>query len=149
MKYFSSDFVALYNTAVEQYKTDKAEIDMKYDVIIDELIEHESFRLESIIDRPFMPGDFVETYTGRMGEVIDCPVIVELKRNPEDYYDNSLINSSRYLPLKNEEDEVIATCEGMIRKVVVKFKPSDVELDWGMEEVVHSFYPDELSPLKK
>ena len=145
MKYFSSDFVALYNTAVEQYKTDKAEIVAKYDVIIDELVEHESFRLENTISKPFISGDFVETADGRVGEVMGCPVVVELKRSLEDYS----TNLSRYLPLKSEEDEVVATCEGMIRKVVVKFKPNEVELDWGMEEIIHSFYPDELSSLRK
>jgi len=148
MKYFSSDFIALYNAAIDQYKSDQARIDTKYEVIIDELIERESFRLEKTVRKPFMPGDFVETIEGRVGEVIDCPVIVELKSSGADYWAQP-VGPNRYLPLKNEADEVVATIEGMIRKVVVKFKPSDLEIDWGTEEVVHSFYPDELSMIKK
>ena len=147
MKYFSGDFIALYNSAISQYRQEQIAIDTKYEDVINELISRESSRIESTTSAPFSIGDYVETIDGRVGEVIDCPVHIDLKIESDYFSDPS--GPNRFLPLKTDEDEVTATCEGMIRKVFVKFKSSEIEIDWGKENTVYSFYPDELSTIKK
>ena len=150
MKYLSGDFVALYNSALSQYREEQKVIDEKFDSIIGELVKRERERLEKTTSMPFSSGDTVETPDGRVGKVVECPVEFDVINHDWHYFEPSeSVGLNRYFPLANELDETVVTCEGMIRKVKVEFEASEIEKDWGKDRIFHTIYPDELSLVKK
>lgn len=150
MKYLSGDFIALYNSAMSQYREEQQAIDEKFDSIIGELVKRERERLEKVAALPFSSGDKVETPDGRIGTVVKCPVDLDVMNYDWRYFEPvESVGLNRYFQLKNEADENVVTCEGMIRKVEVEFEASEIEKDWGKDRVVHTVYPDELSLVKK
>ena len=149
LKYFSGDFAALYNRALEDYEQQQDELNQKFDGLIDRLLEKEVNRLEQSLVKPFSKGDMVETSDGRVGKVISCNVEVRMRHDQSDMLLGPLEGPTRYFQLQKDSDEEVITCEGMLHKVVVQFEASEIEKEWGKEKVTSSFYPDELSYIKR
>ena len=139
MKIFSGDFAAEYNKALKDFEKEQVDLEVKYDLIISKIVNREIDRLESSFPAPFKNGQKI-TVDGVPGTVKDCPVSINFVREGED-----LRGPQQYYEMKNEEDEDIITCEGMVRTVnVVHENVSQLEMDWGVNSREKNYWPDEI-----
>lgn len=138
-KNISGDFVAEYNRTMEQYKSEQADLDKKYDSKINELLLREKSRLRESFPDPFEIGSLVKDEKGNIGKVLKCPVDIEVC-----FYDEYDCSPKRYLPLKGSDCEDIVTCEGNVKRVVVEFNSSEIEKDWGHDTRIRELWADEV-----
>jgi len=142
-KYLSGDFIAQYNKALEMYTKAQNEIDEIWAPIINDAVQCETERLESVIPNPFNPGDRVRLiFSSAEGVVVNCPIHFTVQRDESDFGTN--FGPGKYFPLLGEKDEVVITCDGDLRKVRVQIEADELSIDWGLENRVVECWPDEL-----
>lgn len=150
MKYLSGDFLAEYNQTLDSLEKEQKSIDEKYRTKIDSLVNREISRLDSVIPNPFSPGQQVRIIeTGQVGTVVDCPINFTVDMEDYDYGDSEKFGPSKFYRIKNESDEEVATCEGVMRMVNVILQASPIENDWGIEDKIVKFWLDEVEDFKE
>ena len=83
------------------------------------------------------------THEGKIGTVVECPVDLNF-REDEDYH-GAKCGPNKFFKIRNESDEEILTCEGLVRSVKVKFDDvTQLEMDWGVTSRDSIYWPDDL-----
>ena len=140
---FLQNFVAEYNLVLKDFQERQKKLDYNLTKKIDELVKRESSRLEQAVPMPFKPGASVRSFDKSItGEVVDCPVVLEVLE--DENYHGPKFGPSRYYAIHDKHDEEILTCEGQIRRVLVKVEPNELQKDWGVENTIVEYWPDEL-----
>ena len=142
MKIISGDFVSEYNRMMDEYRDRQGKLDEEFKERISRVVSEETSRLERTFPVPFEDGDRVKTSDDNVGIVVNCPV--DLQVYEDEAYHGPLCGPSRYFEIRTESDEDIITCEGLVRRVNVKFQSSQLEMDWGITENIKSYWPDDL-----
>ncbi len=144
-KYISGDFVAEYNKALQDLKAEQAALDEKYAKQIDHIVNMEVTRLEQVVPDPIEKGARVKCPEGRFGTVLNCPVEIWVRE--DEGYHGPLYGPGKYYELDSEADEIVITCEGILRQVVVEFEATELDKDWGIEKRVEMFWADDLTEI--
>ena len=143
MKYLSGDFVAEYNRVMDEYSKEQKSLEEKFEKRIDEVVQREIARLEQVFPFPFQPGEKVVMQDGAVGKVVDCPVSLNF-REDEDYH-GPKCGPNKFFKIRNQNDEDVLTCEGLIRIVKVELdNVTQLEMDWGINSKQIECWPDEL-----
>ena len=144
MKILSGDFVAEYNRVMNEYINEQRILEERFENKIKSISQNEIDRLEQTFPMPFMPGDKVKTTDGKIGIVQSCPVDLNF-REDEDYHGNKC-GPNKFFKIRNESDEEVLTCEGLVRSVNVQLENvTQLEMDWGVTSRSVTCWPDELS----
>ena len=149
-KYLSSDFLGTYNDLMEELSEKQANLDTYFKDKVDEIVKREKARLESNIPKKFLEGDTVEIIgpLTSFGRVVSSHIEFEVEIDSVDGRGEPLYGPGRYFPVRNQQDEDVVTCQGMIRKYSVATTASEIQKDWGVSEVISSYYEDELIDVK-
>ena len=143
MKILSGDFVAEYNRIMEEYSKEQKALEEKFEERMDKVINREVDRLEQTFPMPFQPGDQVVTQDGKTGTVIDCPV--DLNCREDENYHGPQCGPNKFFKIRNESDEDVLTCEGLVRSVNVQLNDvTQLEMDWGVTSRKSVYWPDDL-----
>ena len=146
MKYLSSDFVAEYNRVMNEYSEEQKVLEEKFEKKINEIVQRETARLEQVFPMPFQPGEKVITQDGVTGTVVDCPVNLNFREDEE--YHGTRCGPNKFFKIRNQNDEDVLTCEGLIRTVNVKLENvTQLEMDWGVNSKQIEYWPDELESI--
>ena len=140
----SGDFVAEYNRAMSEYIEEQRVLEEKFEKRIDQIVKVESDRLEQTFPIPFRSGDKVITGDGKIGKVLSCPVDLNVMMD-EDYH-GPRCGPNKFCNIKNDADEDVLTCEGLVRIVNVELEEvTQLEMDWGITSRTITYWPDDLS----
>ena len=144
MKILSGDFVAMYNRTMNEYVDEQKKLEAHFEEKIKEIIQVETARLEATFPMPFNPGDKVITTDGKRGVVQSCPVDLNFMED-EDYH-GPKCGPNKFFKIRNESDEEVLTCEGLVRSVKVRLEDvTQLEMDWGVTSRNTVYWPDDLS----
>jgi len=144
-KFLSGDFVADYNQAINALNQEQKELDGKYSRIIDSIVERETNRLEEVLPANFKIGEKVKTTSGVYGVVIATPVCLDV--HEDENYHGIKFGPGKYFSIKNESDEEVITCEGLLRMVDVEIEGNELEKDWMVDKKIVRYYADELTSI--
>ena len=142
MKYLSGDFVAEYNKALGDYRKTQALVDDQWSKVINKIVKLEVARLEQVVPTVFSVGGKVKDTLGYPGVVIACPIVLDVY-DQEEY--RARFGPDKFHLIRDEADERMITCEGMLRMVEVEVEASELEQDWGHPTKVVRYYADEFT----
>jgi hypothetical protein len=144
-KYLSSDFLASYDEIIEALESRQAELDSLYSEKISSLLAREKVRLNQLAPKKFDVGDLVKiTGTERTGVIVDTSIDFDLEISELDELGRPYYGPGRYLTIRSNREEEIATCEGNFRSYSVESKPHVIAQDWGVVSVTETFYEEDL-----
>ena len=143
MKILSGDFVAEYNRVMNEYIEEQRILEARFEEKIKIVTKNEIDRLEQTFPMPFNPGDKVTTSDGKTGIVQSCPVDLNF-REDEDYH-GAKCGPNKFFKIRNESDEEVLTCEGLVRSVKIQLENvTQLEMDWGVTSRSITCWPDEI-----
>lgn len=144
MKILSGDFVAEYNRIMEEYTKAQKSLEETFEKRLDAVIHQEADRLEQTFPMPFQPGDKVVTQDGKRGTVLECPV--DLNCREDESYHGAQCGPNKFFKIRDESDEEVLTCEGLVRSVKVQLDDvTQLEMDWGVTSRNATYWPDDLT----
>jgi len=146
-KYLSSDFLASYNSLLEELEEKQALLDTHYHEEVEKIVETEKRRLERLVPETFKAGDRVKIRGYKAeGRIVSSFINFNVLADDSDTGLNSF-GPARFYPITSASDEEVVTCEGILRSYLVEKEPHAIESDWGVESVVSSHYEDELEKI--
>lgn len=148
-KWLSGDFVAEYNNSLKDLNDAQEELDKKYDIVIGEIVKRESARLEKVIPAKHEIGTKVVNSHGNTGIIIGSHIELVVKTHAKSDVDQDVVGPNKYWNLASVDDELVITCEGMLRLYDVEFPSDPLSKDWGVDSKAFSMYADEFEVLKE
>ena len=148
-KYLSSDFLASYNEVYDELEKKQKELDKEYEFKVEALAERERQRLELLVPIEYATGETVRVQgSNKTGKVVDSRIEFDvIAREDTDSYGNPFYGPDRLYPIKSARDEEVVTCEGMLRVYRIAMAPNILEEDWGHEEIVRTYYSDQIEKI--
>ena len=145
-KYLSSDFLASYNSLLEELEEKQALLDTHYQEAVEKIVEAEKNRLDRLVPEIFKKGDRVKI-RGHKSEGKIVSSFINFSVEVQDDLGTNSFGPARFYPISSAVDEEVVTCEGILRSYLVEKAPHAIESDWGIESVVSSHYEDELEKI--
>ena len=143
-KWLSGDFLSEYNKSLSDLRSHQEELDKKYEVVIGEIVERETARLEKSIPIEYPIGTKVVNSHGNAGIIIGSHIELVVKTHAKSEIDQEVVGPNKYWSVTTADEENIMTCEGMLRLYDVQFDSHEMEKDWGVETKAITMYSDEF-----
>ena len=142
-KYLSSDFLHEYNGLMKQYREEQLDLDSRFSGRISELLEIERARLKENIKPEFKVGQKVRSISsGKVGEITE--VYLDFTTDRNSFENENFTGPGRYLPIENEKDEAVATCEGDLIRYKIKIDSDLISKDYGIDYKIIEAWSDEV-----
>ena len=148
-KWLSGDFVADYNNALNDFRKEQVALDEKHEAGMSEIVKREISRLEKVIPPEYDVGTKVVNSHGNTGVIIGSHIELSVKTYAKTDIDQDVVGPNKYWNLSTPDDEVVVTCEGMLRLYDVEFPSDQLSMDWGVDTKACSMYPDEFEVYKE
>jgi len=128
---------------MKQYREEQTCLDSIFSERISKLLEIERTRLKENIKPEFKIGQKVRsTSNGKVGEITEVYLDFTTDRNV--FESEKFTGPGRYLPIENENDEAVATCEGDLVRYRIKVDSDLISKDYGVDYKTIEAWSDEV-----